>query len=332
MYVAWSFPAITLVIVAFNDGRWAIIYLLFLTILMQRKGYTLLCLILGFEIFIGFMGYFSEFKTVLYALVLAVLSLPGRRIASLLVFPVIIVGVVFSTYWSAIKMEYRTFLNKGSAQQVVLVSTSEKLRRLTELVSAVNSETVAVGIEATVKRISYVDLLGRAMAYVPTSTPHENGRLWRNAIQHVLVPRMINPNKESLDDSEITRRYTGMRIGGRDEGTSIGLGYMTESYVDFGRGWMSVPCLVVGIWLGVLYRFYLGRFFFQPLGASLLFVSIALNANTIAISNTKFLGAQVMMFVVYTPVLFLISKALQFGRSEEGKPAEGEIATAPWVQ
>jgi hypothetical protein len=265
---------------------------------------------LAFEVLSGFLGYFSEFKTSLYALLIAILCLPGRRVAVWLIFPTLILGIALSIFWSSIKVEYRRFLNNDSRQQVVFVSTFAKIERLSDLISALTFSKLTVGINATINRLAYVDLLGKTMDYVPSSTPHENGALWGNAIRHVLVPRFINPNKESLDDSEITRRYTGLRISGRDEGTSIGLGYISESYVDFGKVWMNVPVFAVGMWIGFVYRVFINQRFFQPLGAGFLFILVAINGNTIAISAPKLLGSQTVFFIVYFPLLILISRSV----------------------
>ena len=306
--LAWSFPAVTQFILGVAQARWGLVFLIFLTVLVQKRGFSLLFGIFGFEILSGFMGFFGEFKAALYALLIAILCLPGRSKAVWMTLPTMIIGIILSVFWSSIKIEYRSFLNKNSARQVVLVSTSEKIERLSDLLSGADLPKIAAGVDATINRLAYVDWLGRTMAYVPSSTPHENGALWRGAIEHVLVPRFMNPNKGSLDDSERTRQYTGMRVGGRDEGTSIGLGYVAESYVDFGRVWMNVPLLAIGIWIGFLYRVFINQRFFQPLGAGFLFVSIALNAHTIEISATKFLGVQVMLFVIFFPLLFWISR------------------------
>ena len=59
------------------------------------------------------------------------------------------------------------------------------------------------------------------------------------------------PNKEVLDDSRMTNYYTAKRYDDLSRGTSIGLGYMAEFYIDFGKYFMFIPVF----FLGCLYGF-----------------------------------------------------------------------------
>ena len=53
--------------------------------------------------------------------------------------------------------------------------------------------------------------------------------------------------------------YTGSRVAGTEEGTSIGIGYMAESYIDFGPIYMFVPILLLGVFYGLIYRYFIAR-------------------------------------------------------------------------
>ena len=64
--------------------------------------------------------------------------------------------------------------------------------------------------------------------------PHENGALWLDAITRPFMPRLFFPSKTAINDSERTNYYTGLAVAGAEEGTSISLGYVAESYIDFG--------------------------------------------------------------------------------------------------
>jgi hypothetical protein len=70
---------------------------------------------------------------------------------------------------------------------------------------------------------------------VPKTVPHENGLLLGKAISNAVMPRFLFPDKADLGgDSWLVRRYAGLAVSGDESGTSVGLGYMAEFYIDFG--------------------------------------------------------------------------------------------------
>lgn len=70
---------------------------------------------------------------------------------------------------------------------------------------------------------------------VPRTVPHENGLLLNKAISNAVLPRFLFPEKASLGgDSWLVRKYAGLAVSGDESGTSVGLGYMAEFYIDFG--------------------------------------------------------------------------------------------------
>ncbi len=73
------------------------------------------------------------------------------------------------------------------------------------------------------------------------------------------MPRFLFPDKPVLDDSERTRTYTGMNVAGMEQGTSIGIGYIGESYVDFGPVKMFAPIFLLGLLYGLIYRFFVTK-------------------------------------------------------------------------
>src|SRR4030095_8873586 len=158
-------------------------------------------------------------------------ALKGWRLAQLgaLAALVLVTGLV----WTAIKVEYREFLNQGSGQQEVVVSVNQRFEKLGELVSRLDSVTLQAALEEATLRVSYVSYFAMSLAHVPAVIPHENGALWGSAIIHVLTPRIFFPNKPAIDDSVRTRIYTGLEMAGSEEGTCISLCYMGETYVGF---------------------------------------------------------------------------------------------------
>ena len=113
-----------------------------------------------------------------------------------------------------------------------------------------------VGIDRRLARLSYTQWFGATIAHVPSLVPYEGGTLWLDAIKHVLMPRLLFPNKAILDDSARTAKFTGVDIAGAESNTSIGIGYMAESYVDFGPYGMMVPIFLLGLLMGAIYRYF----------------------------------------------------------------------------
>ncbi len=90
---------------------------------------------------------------------------------------------------------------------------------------------------------------------VPTLIPHEQGRLTLRAITHVVQPRFIFPHKTNLGgDSWLVRKYAGIRVADEKQGTSVGLSYMAQFYIDFGMPGMFVPLLLYGFLVGIIYQ------------------------------------------------------------------------------
>ena len=116
------------------------------------------------------------------------------------------------------------------------------------------SESFERGRDALVYRISSVEYFALAIKQVPIFLPHENGQLLKNALEHVLKPRILFPDKKMIYDSDLTSKYTGVTFAGRDEGVSFSLGYVSEAYVDFGPVYMFIPIFFFGLLFGWMYK------------------------------------------------------------------------------
>ena len=96
-----------------------------------------------------------------------------------------------------------------------------------------------------------------AIARVPSVLPHTNGAILNTALTHIVTPRVFFPDKPDLmSDSDKVRKYSNMRVAGRESNTSIAFGYAAEAYIDFGIPVMFVPVFCFGLFLGVMYAFF----------------------------------------------------------------------------
>jgi hypothetical protein len=298
--VAWKIPALTQPILAVAALKWAVVFILCYTVLHQQRGYGILATCIALEFVFGLFSIFANFKNVFFVLAVAAMASPlalsGRRLwASLLSFILLFVlGVV----WTAVKMDYRTFLAEEAISGDQSVPVERKIDKLADLVEDVTWDNFSDGIDAMVMRVSYVNFFALTVENVPNRVPFENGALWQDAVTRVLMPRFLFPDKAVTDDSERTRTYTGVDVSGAEAGTSIGIGYVGESYIDFGPVWMFLPIFLLGLFYGLLNRFFLTRTRHKLLGAALAVTALVFNAFEIETSNVKLIGGVLSVALV----------------------------------
>jgi hypothetical protein len=173
------------------------------------------------------------------------------------------------------------------------------------MIAAITPSDLVNAIEPLLTRVGYVDYFAAALDYVPWQREHEGGRLWWRSILHVLVPRALYPSKPWLpSDSELTSAYTGLILAGEEQGTSISMGYMAESYVDFGIYGMFLPVLLLGLLWGRIYTFFVGRAPTPEEGFAF-GTAVLIHASYFEIASVKLLGGLLMRFIVLG-VLFLL--------------------------
>jgi hypothetical protein len=208
------------------------------------------------ELGLGVTGYFSDFKTVLFFTLFALLSsgirISGVRLLGMTV--LFLVAACMAIAWTAIKVEQRRFLSTEENAQVVNVSTMDSMRNLVELASRLDAAAMVSATERLAARIAYVDFFAKVLDTVPEDIPYENGAIWADAVARPFMPRILFPSKTVIDDSERTNTFTRLNVMGLEEGVSISLGYMAESYIDFGPYLMVAPVLVLGALFGWFYR------------------------------------------------------------------------------
>jgi hypothetical protein len=220
-------------------------------------------LFVGFEILLSFSGFWSAFKDYILVSVGAFFTL-NRKISAKAFFSVFIIFTVtffIMIVWSASKGKYRYFLTGGQRSQVIV--QTDQLKNIAVLWDIVSedfsaknfSQSFNAGRDALIYRISYVEYFALALKQVPTFIPHENGKMLQDAIEHIIKPRFLFPDKKAIYDSDITSKYTGTKFAGRDEGTSFSLGAVAEAYIDFGVVFMFLPIFFFGLFFGWMYKF-----------------------------------------------------------------------------
>ncbi|MCS3657977.1 hypothetical protein GGQ11_002778 [Salinibacter ruber] len=296
---AGLFGPLSEILVPAAQTKWVLFFLLGYACIRRREGYSYLAVAVAIEFVLG-IGYFAGFKTVFLFLAVIVFAaqvkVSGRMIAVAAVFAggLLILGSI----WMTIRNEYRAFLNQGTNQQVVRVSRMERLQKAYTLASNVSLREAVQNVEAVAVRLSYVDLFAATLDYVPEQRSHSEGGLWGQAVQHVLMPRLLFPGKAILpSDSELTMKYTGIHFASGAQGTSVSMGYMAESYIDFGRYGMYFPILLLGAGWGAIYCFFVSRATINVIGHGFA-TAVLFNASRFEMTSLKLVGGVLTAFIV----------------------------------
>lgn len=287
------------ILTAFFQFRWVFFFILaYLTVYMQKKR-GLLFLITIIEVIIGFTGFFSQFKTPFFLLFIVYLSVGYRlRIRSFLKM-LFIAAVLFylGIAWTAVKEEYRLFLNQGTGRQVVTGTVQERLTQLWKLYTDLEAADLSNGVTKLAERLSGIDMFARVLERVPRVLPHENGKMLQKVFQHVFMPRLFFPNKPVVNDSETTMKYANLDI---NENTTMSMGYMADMYIDFGPQKMFLPIFFLGVTWGWIYKFFAkhskSRLFGYALGVVSLIMATQFEANSVKLVGSITLNFLVMAF------------------------------------
>lgn len=311
MSLAWAFSAASQVISGAAAVKWVPFCLLGYVVLQRKQNYGYFAIALFIE-FISGIGFFSGFKTVVFISVIILFTVFTRfKVKTIVIGAVAFVGLfILGLGWTSVKNQYRAFLNQGTGMQVTLVSQQQQLVGLIRLVGDLTPEDLVLAVDPLLSRIAYVDYIALSMDYVPTVLPHEGGRLWKLGIEHILKPRVLFPDKPPLiPDSDITMRYTGLHLAGAAEGTSISIGYMGESYIDFGPIGMFFPIFLLGLFWGYMYYFFRSRSHTLMTGYAFA-TALLINAYQFEIASAKLLGGVTSKFIVLAILIKIAEPAL----------------------
>lgn len=276
--------------------KWGIFYLLFLKSRDLPKAKLLIVSLILFEFILGLISYFSSWKYIIFYTAISFLSVIKLTPRRLLILSLCSVGLIYlGLMWTGIKGEYRTFIGQGQ-KQVVLVSGEEALTKIFEL--GQNFKLTEETTKSFIDRISYIDYFSACMNHVPSIVGHEKGALTANAIKHSLVPRILNRNKEVIDESAHLTKYTGVFFSNLSMGVSFSLGYFGDFYVDFGLFGMLIAIFIMGYIIGWGFRNIYTHIKNPLLGIATLQMSFML-LYKFEISLIKLTGTLVVFWILY---------------------------------
>jgi hypothetical protein len=255
--IAFLFGGFTQVIFSLVKLKWLFFLLFGYQSLLKKEKTNLFYFFVVLEFVSGFYSYFSEFKTVIYFLVVLLLGmLQVINIKRVIYGGIIGVSLtIFALVWTGIKQDYRSYLNEGSSEQVAAASRGDALTKLYDLSSSVDQESLNSSQYQFLDRLQYTYHFAKTIERVPSVIPFQKGKNWSNNIEFVTTPRILNPDKPSLDATEKATKYTGLNYLGRASGVSFSLGYFAECYIDFGFWGMMFPLFLIGLMFGVTYKY-----------------------------------------------------------------------------
>jgi hypothetical protein len=103
----------------------------------------------------------------------------------------------------------------------------------------------------TLGRLSLLQQTANVVESTPERVPYQNGRLYSYMLV-TFVPRLFWPDKPSINDSNRWYQVAyGLTTRNQLKGVSISVGYLPESYINF--GWFGPPVVMfcLGIFLGL---------------------------------------------------------------------------------
>lgn len=257
----WFIPGLAQFFSQITNFKWGLLFLLCLLVINKNEYKKTLFVIFAFDVVLGFASYFSQFKDSIIFFVITIFTLwPKIKLRQgILIIVLIILLLNFSVLWTYRKGEYRTYLSDGEVTQEMRVSKIDALKKFLDIARTIDSEKYHEAFERLIFRISYIDLFSACIDYVPQYVAHQDGKVWGEALLHVVTPRILFPDKPVLDDSSHTNQYTGLNVAGVYEATSIGVGYIADSYIDFGKVFLWVPMCILGFLVAFIYKFLLTR-------------------------------------------------------------------------
>lgn len=298
---AYAIPGLQQPLLAIASIKWAFYWMLsYATFVRTNDSRIYFLAAFAFELASGLGGYFSDFKTVLFFTLFA-FAASGLQPSLRSVLGSAMLGAVilaFGLVWTAIKGEYRQFASGGEAAQIVTVDYATRLHKLAELVTDLDGDDLVEATGRLIGRITYVEFFAVVLDTVPRVVPHEDGALWLDAVLRPFMPRLLFPGKPAIDDSERTRLYTGLGVSGAERGTSISIGYMGESYIDFGEYGMMFPVFLLGLLYGRIWRWLTSAHASQGVVGMAIASAVLYGGSFMETSITKVFGGLMVSLLV----------------------------------
>jgi hypothetical protein len=332
--LAWSTSGLTQAILVFSRVRYVLLFLLITRLVRPTPRWMWILGILTLETGLGFAGFFADFREPLVIAAIAVLGAMDRRQPKtwIVIGSLALLAVSSGLIWTAIKPVLRK-------NYIAYASRSERLNAVFGVTGGAFGrgwEVWKYEGDSMVSRIWAVYFPALALTRVPSVLPHENGAIMKGAIENVVTPRLLFPNKPALpSQSDEVRKYAGVWVGGRETNTSYAFGYAGEAYVDFGLPLMFLPIFVFGGMLGFAYRFLNRHIRHYELRTGVLIVIVWSTLGVYEASWVMLIGPSVTILAILGGGALMLDRVLTAAeRSSRPRAKRGVVkswATDPGV-
>jgi hypothetical protein len=277
--------------------------MLFSNVLSTGKGMNVLVGVLLAEVFTGFTGLFSDFKGVFIYVAITALAVRVKWTGTMAVAAVALGSCLLglALFWTAVKGDFREFATASSDSQNIRTSLSTRMDYLGDKAAAAGTIDWDFASYALLTRLAYVDILGSVIGVQQVSPESRYMGQWSDALEHVLKPRFLFPDKAALSDTEVFVRLA--RANSSEQlrlGTSISVGFMAENYVDLGFPGMLAGIFALGAMAAGICRYFMTRPIPRVMReGSVLAILYSVGHDGVEISLPKLLGALLMTFIVW---------------------------------
>ena len=247
--LAYAIPGLTQPLLALALLKFVCIYLIAARVFQTNRGHLWLLAIAVLEIAVGMVSYFSSYKEAIFIILIALVANRRRLSFGHMVAGLVALVIVFwiSLVWTVIKDEFR--LTMAS------MTTGEQVAWLEDHYMAGDID-YADAFSRLSQRVGYTTFLAQTMDLEAAGPLPQGFDFYEGAIKNILMPRLFFPDKPALDDSASTIALLGIVIYGN---TSVGVGFVTQAYVDFGFPWLLVPVWIIGVLLGLAAHYFMTR-------------------------------------------------------------------------
>lgn len=306
---AWNIsPGLTQGMLAITYIRFALFYLILRRLVYLRR-WAYATAFVALEIALGMTGFFAEFREPLFIAVVVIAEQFDYRRATNWLALVVVGSVMMMTgvLWIGIRSPLR-----ADAENIARLSLMQRLDVTTSLAqawAAGNSETKMDAVDGFVDRMWDVYYPALALARVPQQVPHTDGAIMTTALQHVLTPRILVPDKQDVEsDSLQVRRFAGVNVAGPEQGTTISFGYPIQSYIDYGIPGLFVPVLLYAIFMGCAYRFFLRMLVHREISVAVVTVIFWMALYAANKSWAKMIGLSMTLLIYLGGFTFVIDR------------------------
>jgi hypothetical protein len=253
--VASLFPGLAQGILALQGIKLLLLYLVAAQIFASKDQYLWLVAIVIAEVALGATGYIASYQIPLIVVLVAALNSHSVQLRFSQMALAAMVGLALfsvSLVWTAVKPEYRFWL--ATEDPNVTEQISARIEWILDRITSGSINYTDAAIKLT-NRIGYTHFFAVALPRMESAN-YSATSYWMEAVENVLKPRLLFPDKPQLDDTRITSEMTGIKFG---DAVSVSIGFVAQALSDFGFPLMYAPLVFVGMALGAIGGYFQSR-------------------------------------------------------------------------